>query len=72
MTPPTEPDRRPHGDADPDDVHTPSGARLPSGPGGTAGLPGENSADGGGLDVDELDDTTLGAGVAPPHEPDVR
>ena len=58
--------------ADVDDVRYPSGARLPSGPGATAGLPGENSSDGGGLDVDELDDTTLMGDVAPPGPSDTR
>jgi hypothetical protein len=57
---------------DVDDLRAPGGERLPTGPGATAGLPGDNSADGGGLDVDDLDDTTLMGDVAPPGPTDVR
>ena len=60
------------GPDDVDDVRAPGGQRLPTGPGATAGLPGENSMDGGGLDVDELDDTTLMGDVAPPGPSDAR
>ena len=59
-------------DADDDDVRTRSGEPLPSGPGATAGLPGENSGTGAGTPVEELRDTTLAGDVAPPGDPDVR
>ena len=55
-----------------DDVTAPSGATLPSGPGATAGLPGENSGTGAGTPDDDLKDTTLMGAVAPPGPSDAR
>ena len=55
-----------------DDVQAPSGGPLPSGPGATAGLPGENSGTGAGTPDEELKDTTLMGDVAPPGDSDVR
>ena len=55
-----------------DDVTSPSGDTLPSGPGATAGLPGDNSGTGAGTPDEELRDTTLMGDVAPPGGPDQR